>query len=134
MHPCYTCRGSIGGKPDSVAELRKPADPYRLECPDCDDNRHANGRPPIILRLPTNRDRRRAADGSGPAVASIGSMWGSRTRADARAAVGRSQPVRPRQGSPWPHGLRRGRPPAGAPRPASATSGNLRPVLDTVSP
>ncbi|MFE7528618.1 hypothetical protein ACFU7Y_23305 [Kitasatospora sp. NPDC057542] len=63
MHPCYTCEGSIGGKPDSVAELRKPVDPYRLECPDCDDKRHANGRPPIILPLPTNRDRRRAAAG-----------------------------------------------------------------------
>ncbi|MFE7528367.1 hypothetical protein ACFU7Y_21995 [Kitasatospora sp. NPDC057542] len=64
MHPCHTCQGSIGGKPDSIAELRKPADPYRLECPDCDDKRHANGRPPIILSLPTNRDRRRSAAGN----------------------------------------------------------------------
>ncbi|MET8629503.1 hypothetical protein ABZW30_38185 [Kitasatospora sp. NPDC004669] len=63
MHPCYTCQGSIGGKPDSIAELRKPADPYRLECPDCDYKRHSTGRPAIILPLPTNRERRRAAAG-----------------------------------------------------------------------
>ncbi|MET8630275.1 hypothetical protein ABZW30_42325 [Kitasatospora sp. NPDC004669] len=45
MHPCYTCQGSIGGKPDSIAELHKPADPYRLECPDCDYKRHSTGPP-----------------------------------------------------------------------------------------
>ncbi|MGW2255461.1 replication-relaxation family protein [Kitasatospora sp. NPDC001660] len=63
MHPCYTCRGSIGGKPDSIAELREPADPYRLECPNCAFKRRNTGHPPIILPLPTNRDRRRAAAG-----------------------------------------------------------------------
>jgi hypothetical protein len=63
MHPCYTCQGSIGGTPDAIDELCEPADPYRLECPDCDHKRRSHGRPPIILPLPTNRDRRRAKAG-----------------------------------------------------------------------
>lgn len=31
MHPCYTCHGSIGGQPDTTAELHKPAEPQGLQ-------------------------------------------------------------------------------------------------------
>ncbi|MET8630639.1 hypothetical protein ABZW30_44280 [Kitasatospora sp. NPDC004669] len=63
LRPCWTCRGSIGGQEGSELELRQEADPYRLECPHCAFKRRNTGRPPIILPLPTNRDRRRAAAG-----------------------------------------------------------------------
>ncbi|MEU1286662.1 hypothetical protein [Kitasatospora sp. NPDC005856] len=35
LRPCWTCRGSIGGKPGSVLELTGKAGPDRLECPQC---------------------------------------------------------------------------------------------------
>ncbi|MFF2148912.1 hypothetical protein [Kitasatospora sp. NPDC058190] len=35
LRPCWTCRGSIGGKEDSKLELREKARPDRLECPEC---------------------------------------------------------------------------------------------------
>ncbi|GGR09167.1 hypothetical protein [Kitasatospora griseola] len=63
MHPCYTCKGSIGGEPDTIIELRERADPHQLECPACDSRRRMNGRPAIILPAPTNRERRQAKAG-----------------------------------------------------------------------
>ncbi|MGA5823927.1 replication-relaxation family protein [Kitasatospora sp. NPDC094028] len=35
LRPCWTCRGSIGGKECSVLELDEKAGPDRLECPQC---------------------------------------------------------------------------------------------------
>ncbi|MGC0319202.1 replication-relaxation family protein [Kitasatospora acidiphila] len=58
MHPCYTCKGSIGGKPGSPIERREPADRYELECPDCDSHRRLSLGKPLILPMPTGRDRR----------------------------------------------------------------------------
>ncbi|MGE7438870.1 hypothetical protein, partial [Kitasatospora sp. NPDC001175] len=33
LRPCWTCRGSIGGKAGSKLELTEKASPDRLECP-----------------------------------------------------------------------------------------------------
>ncbi|MEU8927435.1 hypothetical protein AB0D10_42085 [Kitasatospora sp. NPDC048545] len=36
LRPCWTCRGSIGGKAGSKPELTEEAGPDRLECPQCE--------------------------------------------------------------------------------------------------
>ncbi|AUY48336.1 hypothetical protein C2142_04450 [Streptomyces sp. CB01881] len=56
LRPCWTCRGSIGGKEDSKLELREKARPDRLECPDCVQARAAKDLGPLVLPVPTKRE------------------------------------------------------------------------------
>ncbi|MFI8085888.1 replication-relaxation family protein [Kitasatospora sp. NPDC086009] len=56
LRPCWTCRGSIGGKEDSPLELTEEAGPNRLECPDCEKTRKDKKRGPLVLPLPTLRE------------------------------------------------------------------------------
>ncbi len=57
LRPCWTCRGSIGGKEDSPLELTKEASPNRLECPQCDSDREEKELGPLMLPLPTLREQ-----------------------------------------------------------------------------
>ncbi|GAB7188988.1 hypothetical protein ATKI12_8819 [Kitasatospora sp. Ki12] len=54
--PCWSCRGSIGGKEDSKLELREKARPDRLECPDCVQARVAKDLGPLMLPAPAKRE------------------------------------------------------------------------------
>ncbi|MER7757787.1 hypothetical protein [Kitasatospora sp. NPDC097643] len=56
LRPCWTCRGSIGGKEGSELELRVKARPDRLECPDCVQARAAEDLGPLVLPVPTQRE------------------------------------------------------------------------------
>ncbi|RPE27968.1 hypothetical protein [Kitasatospora cineracea] len=56
LRPCWTCRGSIGGKEGSKLELRQEAQPDRLECPDCVQVRAAKDLGPLVLWVPTRRE------------------------------------------------------------------------------
>ncbi|MGW4898102.1 hypothetical protein ACWEQL_38515 [Kitasatospora sp. NPDC004240] len=53
LRPCWTCRGSIGGKAGSFLELKEKAGPGRLECPPCADDREVAG---LVLPAPTRRE------------------------------------------------------------------------------
>ncbi|MFE5586938.1 replication-relaxation family protein [Kitasatospora sp. NPDC056531] len=56
LRPCWTCRGSIGGKEGSKLELREKARPDRLECPECVQARAAKDLGPLMLPVPTKRE------------------------------------------------------------------------------
>ncbi|MET8631120.1 replication-relaxation family protein [Kitasatospora sp. NPDC004669] len=56
LRPCWTCRGSIGGKAGSKLELRQEAGSDRLECPGCVQARAAKGLGPLVLPAPTKRE------------------------------------------------------------------------------
>ncbi|MGW7448529.1 hypothetical protein [Kitasatospora sp. NPDC054795] len=56
LRPCWTCRGSIGGKEGSKLELGEKAGPDRLECPECERDRAAADLGPLVLPLPTRRE------------------------------------------------------------------------------
>jgi hypothetical protein len=56
LRPCWTCRGSIGGKTDSKPELTEKAGADRLECPQCVADREAEGLGPLVLPAPTRRE------------------------------------------------------------------------------
>lgn len=56
LRPCWTCRGSIGGKEGSELELREKARPDRLECPECVQARAAKDLGPLKLPVPTKRE------------------------------------------------------------------------------
>ncbi|MGW2402768.1 replication-relaxation family protein [Kitasatospora sp. NPDC001664] len=56
LRPCWTCRGSIGGKAGSVLELTEEAGPNRLECPSCVSDREDQELGPLVLPLPTLRE------------------------------------------------------------------------------
>ncbi|MFJ1758651.1 replication-relaxation family protein [Kitasatospora sp. NPDC088134] len=56
LRPCWTCRGSIGGKEGSKLELREKARPDRLECPGCEQARAAKDLGPLMLPAPTKRE------------------------------------------------------------------------------
>ncbi|WP_331742579.1 hypothetical protein [Kitasatospora sp. NBC_00039] len=56
LRPCWTCRGSIGGKEGSKLELRERARPDRLECPECVQARAAKDLGPLVLPVPTRRE------------------------------------------------------------------------------
>nr|WP_268267674.1 replication-relaxation family protein [Streptomyces kaniharaensis] len=56
LRPCWTCRGSIGGKEDSKLELREKARPDQLECPECVQARAAKDLGPLMLPAPTKRE------------------------------------------------------------------------------
>ncbi len=56
LRPCWTCRGSIGGKEGSFLELTEEADPNRLECPDCVSDREDQKLGPLVLPQPTLRE------------------------------------------------------------------------------
>ncbi|MGW6914707.1 hypothetical protein ACWGB8_12960 [Kitasatospora sp. NPDC054939] len=53
LRPCWTCRGSIGGKAGSFLELIEKAGPNRLECPHCEKTRADKKLGPLVLPLPT---------------------------------------------------------------------------------
>ncbi|MFF2148638.1 hypothetical protein [Kitasatospora sp. NPDC058190] len=54
--PCWTCRGSIGGKEGSELELRQEAGSDRLECPGCVRARAAKDLGPLVLPAPARRE------------------------------------------------------------------------------
>ncbi|MFD7735760.1 replication-relaxation family protein [Kitasatospora phosalacinea] len=56
LRPCWTCRGSIGGKEGSFLELKEKADPDRLECPKCVSDREQEELGPLVLPVPTKRE------------------------------------------------------------------------------
>ncbi|MBP0454053.1 replication-relaxation family protein [Kitasatospora sp. RG8] len=56
LRPCWTCRGSIGGKEGSVLELREKADPDRLECRQCVSDRETDELGLLVLPVPTKRE------------------------------------------------------------------------------
>lgn len=60
LHPCHTCKGPLGGAHGSTHELDENADPEQLECPACDHQRRRDRGRPILLDLPSDRDRRKA--------------------------------------------------------------------------
>ncbi|MGW2402471.1 replication-relaxation family protein [Kitasatospora sp. NPDC001664] len=57
LRPCWTCRGSIGGKEGSRRELTEVAGPNRLECPHCEKIRRDKKLGPLMLPLPTLREQ-----------------------------------------------------------------------------
>ncbi|MCC9312318.1 hypothetical protein LN042_35560 [Kitasatospora sp. RB6PN24] len=57
LRPCWTCRGSIGGKENSKLELTEKAGPDRLECPQCVADREAKKLGPLVLPAPTKREQ-----------------------------------------------------------------------------
>ncbi|MFI5534213.1 hypothetical protein ACIA8O_37325 [Kitasatospora sp. NPDC051853] len=57
LRPCWTCRGSIGGKEGSRRELTEVAGPNRLECPDCEKTRRDKKLGRLVLPLPTLREQ-----------------------------------------------------------------------------
>ncbi|WP_195911421.1 replication-relaxation family protein [Streptomyces kaniharaensis] len=57
LRPCWTCRGSIGGKEGSKSELREKAGPDRLECPQCARDRAEKNLGPLVLPAPTKREQ-----------------------------------------------------------------------------
>ncbi|MFJ3794242.1 replication-relaxation family protein [Kitasatospora sp. NPDC090091] len=57
LRPCWTCRGSIGGKAGSPLELAEKAGPDRLECPQCVSDRETQSLGPLMLPLPTKREQ-----------------------------------------------------------------------------
>ncbi|MFJ6140209.1 hypothetical protein [Kitasatospora sp. NPDC092286] len=56
LRPCWTCRGSIGGKEGPWLELTEKAGPDRLECPQCVSDRETKGLGPLVLPAPTRRE------------------------------------------------------------------------------
>ncbi|MFJ2864112.1 hypothetical protein [Kitasatospora sp. NPDC087314] len=56
LRPCWTCRGSIGGKAGSPLELDEKAGPDRLECPQCAADREVEELGPLVLPVPTKRE------------------------------------------------------------------------------
>ncbi|MFJ4190597.1 hypothetical protein [Kitasatospora sp. NPDC089509] len=56
LRPCWTCRGSIGGKEGSKLELREKAGPDRLECQTCEQDRAVKNLGPLVLPAPTKRE------------------------------------------------------------------------------
>ncbi|MFB8262402.1 hypothetical protein [Kitasatospora purpeofusca] len=57
LRPCWTCRGSIGGKEGSKLELTEKAGPDRLECPECLQDRAVEDLGPLVLPAPTKREQ-----------------------------------------------------------------------------
>ncbi|MFI5534205.1 hypothetical protein ACIA8O_37285 [Kitasatospora sp. NPDC051853] len=57
LRPCWTCRGSIGGKEGSRRELTQEAGPNRLECPHRAKTRRDKKLGPLVLPLPTLREQ-----------------------------------------------------------------------------
>ena len=57
LRPCWTCRGSIGGKEGSRLELTEEAGPNRLECPQCVSDREEQELGPLVLPAPTKREQ-----------------------------------------------------------------------------
>ncbi|MER6366616.1 hypothetical protein [Kitasatospora sp. NPDC001527] len=57
LRPCWTCRGSIGGKAGSELELREKAGPDRLECPQCAADRETEELGLLVLPAPTRREQ-----------------------------------------------------------------------------
>ncbi|MFE7529365.1 replication-relaxation family protein [Kitasatospora sp. NPDC057542] len=57
LRPCWTCRGSIGGKEGSKLELTEKASPDRLECPQCEQDRAVKDLGPLVLPAPTKREQ-----------------------------------------------------------------------------
>ncbi|MFJ9777879.1 replication-relaxation family protein [Kitasatospora sp. NPDC101157] len=57
LRPCWTSRGSIGGKEGSELELPERARPDRLECPDCVQARAVKDLGPLVLPAPTKREQ-----------------------------------------------------------------------------
>ncbi|WP_191898933.1 hypothetical protein, partial [Kitasatospora aureofaciens] len=57
LRPCWTCRGSIGGKEGSKLELREKASPDRLECPQCEQDRAIKDLGALVLPAPTKREQ-----------------------------------------------------------------------------
>jgi len=57
LRPCWTCRGSIGGKAGSKLELTERAAPDRLECPQCVSDREVEELGPLVLPAPTKREQ-----------------------------------------------------------------------------
>ncbi|GAA1993395.1 hypothetical protein GCM10009738_87950 [Kitasatospora viridis] len=57
LRPCWTRRGSIGGKAGSSLELRERAGPDRLECPQCLGDRETDELGPLVLPAPTKREQ-----------------------------------------------------------------------------
>ncbi|MCC9312519.1 hypothetical protein LN042_36645, partial [Kitasatospora sp. RB6PN24] len=57
LRPCWTCRGSIGGKAGSKLELTEKASLDRLECPQCVADREAEELGPLVLPAPTKREQ-----------------------------------------------------------------------------
>ncbi|BFV61175.1 hypothetical protein KCMC57_up62790 [Kitasatospora sp. CMC57] len=57
LRPCWTCRGSIGGKASSFLELKEKAGPDRLECPKCVSDRENKELGPLVLPAPTRREQ-----------------------------------------------------------------------------
>ncbi|MFF2147497.1 hypothetical protein [Kitasatospora sp. NPDC058190] len=56
LRPCWTCRGSIGGKEGSELELREKAGLDRLECPQCVRDRAEKNLGLLVLPAPTKRE------------------------------------------------------------------------------
>ncbi|MEV7930648.1 hypothetical protein [Kitasatospora sp. NPDC088779] len=56
LRPCWTCRGSIGGKEGSKLELREKAGPDRLERPGCVQARTAKDLGLLVLPAPNKRE------------------------------------------------------------------------------
>ncbi|MGW3045652.1 hypothetical protein ACWC9T_37835 [Kitasatospora sp. NPDC001159] len=56
LRPCWTCRGSIGGKAGSPLELQEKAGSDRLECPQCAADREVGELGPLVLPAPTKRE------------------------------------------------------------------------------
>ncbi|MET8624611.1 hypothetical protein ABZW30_12790 [Kitasatospora sp. NPDC004669] len=56
LRPCWTCRGSIGGKAGSPLELDENAGPGRLECPQCAGDREVEELGLLVLPAPTKRE------------------------------------------------------------------------------
>ncbi|MFF0416266.1 hypothetical protein ACFYUY_38280 [Kitasatospora sp. NPDC004745] len=56
LRPCWSCRGSIGGKEGSKLELREKVRPDRLECPDCVQARAVKDLGLLVLPVPTKRE------------------------------------------------------------------------------
>ncbi|WP_344469056.1 replication-relaxation family protein [Kitasatospora kazusensis] len=56
LRPCWTCRGSIGGKAGSRLELKEKAGPDRLECPRCVSDREEKELGLLVLPAPTRRE------------------------------------------------------------------------------
>ncbi|MFJ5122993.1 replication-relaxation family protein, partial [Kitasatospora sp. NPDC088548] len=57
LRPCWTCRGSIGGKEGSGPELTEKAGPDRLECPNCEWDRERKDLGLLVLPAPTKRQQ-----------------------------------------------------------------------------
>lgn len=57
LRPCWSCRGSAGGKAGSFLELTGMAGPDRLECPKCEQDCAVKDLGPLVLPAPTKREQ-----------------------------------------------------------------------------